>query len=212
MRKIIVLLAMLSLIVMSGCATSRVWQNKDIKEPSTKEEISIAVAKCEDMEPIARAHQTCHFWRTESWVMIWAYPLNFIGPIVLQSVQKDYVGTMVNCMREAGFEYFEYTKGMSWDAHSGKDYSKSEWLEDQQSKPKSDVEKKEEKRNIPISRRGTNTGWGNRQENDDQSIKECKIRSHDICDQEVKEGTIPQSAFKECQESAYRLCLEQWTP
>jgi len=157
MKKILIVAAMVSLLVASGCATSRVWQTINTKEPSSKEEVSTAVVQCESTEIVAKAHKTVHTWRTIQWAIIWAYPLNIIPPFIVKGAQTDYVGTLANCMRESDFNYFEYTEGINWDAHSGSDMSKSEWLEKQKPKPKERVVEQKEIKRRPA---GTDTGWG----------------------------------------------------
>ena len=160
MRKLITLAMVLGLLV-SGCATSRVWQSRDTKEPSSNEEVAIAIKNCESTEIVTNAHKTVHTWRVVAWSTICLWPVGIIGIIGEQSAQKDYVGALVNCMREANFDYFEYTKGINWDYHSGSDMSKSEWLDYQTPKPKN-LEPSKSTSNQP--RRGTDTGWEGQKE------------------------------------------------
>ena len=136
MKKLMLLATVIGLLV-SGCATSRVWQSRDTREPSSNEEVAIAIEKCESTEIVTNAHKTVHTWRVVAWATVCLWPVGIIGIVGEQSAQKDYVGALVNCMREANFEYFEYTKGINWDYHSGSDMSKSEWLDDQ--KPKEGI-------------------------------------------------------------------------
>ena len=150
MKKILIVLAMVLGLLVSGCATSRVWQNNNIKTPSTKEEVISALDKCESTEIVSSAHKKCHAWRIESWSTVLIPFVNFIGIIGLKSAQTDYAGALVNCMREENFNYFEYSEGLNWDYHSGHDISKSEWLEKQ--KPKEEDTYKYRTRPLPESK------------------------------------------------------------
>lgn len=155
MKKMMIVVAMVIGLLVSGCATDRIWQNPNSQIPSSKNDVSKSLQECEKTELVSISHQKAHDWRTASWVLVW---VPYVGLLVhefgLRSAQTNYVGRLEDCMMGYGYRNFPQTGGLKWDYHSSKDYSKEEFLE------RIEKEKLEQKKYDQPASSGGSTGWG----------------------------------------------------
>lgn len=126
MKKVIILI--LFLILLGGCAYARVWHRTDSDRPTTEKEVQTALSQCEQTNEVASRHSRALTWRYVCIGTIWI-PYVDIGMCVTSSVMANkYVDELMTCMQRDDFDCTLHRSGrLRWNALSDFDISMEEW-------------------------------------------------------------------------------------
>lgn len=123
MKKI--LLILLALLFLSGCATHKVWYCEDRKVESAV--VRAAIEEC-GQEPITKErHIGANAMRALMWVTVWIPGVNLFTALLHWAAFTNYEKAMNECMFEKGYTFKEVrTHNIEWDAQSRKDLTEED--------------------------------------------------------------------------------------
>ena len=112
----------------TGCATARIWQEKNSQVPTKNEELQIALHQCEQNHDVAYYHKKAVLWSGigTGTVLI---PFLGLGMVIAGDALTDkYVLFLTKCMQENGFYYVERKSGrLRWNKLSDFEISTEQW-------------------------------------------------------------------------------------
>jgi uncharacterized protein YceK len=127
MKRIVVIVVVTMGLMLSGCASARVWKNTQSNVPTTQKEIEMAISKCESQEDVSSAHNKAKTWRQITIGTILIPFVNIGMAVTSESMIEKYKTLLTRCMKNQGYYYTEVRSNrLKWDGASDFDVSEIE--------------------------------------------------------------------------------------